>query len=88
MLVNIKPSSSTHLVLKYLKMKKDCLVTSKDIYNFSPIKFQRPSKVDRSLSILVRMGFAIQLQNCYTITQSGVQALYEIVKQQPIKENL
>jgi hypothetical protein len=85
--INIKRNSPTHVALLYLKMKRNRLSTKEDIYNLSPLKFPRPSKLDRSLDVLVRMGFAIEKDSCYTITTRGTLALPQLVKEQPSKEN-
>jgi hypothetical protein len=84
--INIKRNSPTHVALLYLKMKSLHLSAKEDIYNLSPLKFQRPSKLDRSLDVLLRMGFAIQLNECYAITSAGKDALRRIVVEQPSKE--
>ena len=87
-MINIKRNSPTHVALCYLSMKRLSFSTKEQIYNLSPLKFRRPSNVDRSLNVLINMGFAFQKDGSYTITPSGQQALYQIVKEQPCKEKL
>ncbi len=88
MKINIKRNSPTHITLLYLKMKQYHLSTKEDIYNLSPSKFRRPSTLDRSLDVLIRMKFAIPVNNCYAITSLGQQALRQLVREQPCKEKI
>lgn len=86
-MINIKRSSTTHVVLSYLRMRKSNSVSLQDIYNFNPNKFQHPYIVKRALDRLIKKGFVTCKDSCYTITVQGVYALPKIVQQQPVENN-
>jgi len=71
----------------YMRMMRKP-VSLQDIYNLSPVKFQQMYRVSRSMRVLLNLQFAQQVEDCYAITQLGVDALYRIVKEQPAKENV
>jgi hypothetical protein len=55
----------------------------------SPTKYnKRLSTVIRSLDVLVRNKFAIKSNKGYTITKLGIDALRQIISEQPSKANL
>lgn len=86
-MINIKRNSPTHVALCYLKIKQAKWSNVNDLLALSPTKYDnRPSKALRSLELLTRLGFASKSEAGYTITNAGVQALRQIVREQPSKE--
>jgi hypothetical protein len=87
-MINIKRNSPTHVALCYLKIRSTKLSSEHDLLALSPKKYDnRPSKALRSLELLTRLGFAIKFDNRYTINKPGIDALRQIVREQPSKEN-
>jgi hypothetical protein len=87
-MINIKRNSPTHVALCYLKTRSTKLSNEHDLLALSPKKYDnRPSKAIRSLELLTRLGFAIKFDTSYTITKSGINALRQITREQPSKEN-
>lgn len=81
MIINIKRTSMQHVALQYLKMKRS-FVTASQLYNFAPDKYRRRHRSKDALDKLVDQGFALRLEDCYTITEQGELALRLIVNQQ------
>ena len=87
-MINIKRNSPTHVALYYLKTRGQKWSTANDLIALSPTKYnKRISTATRSLDVLVRQRFAIKSNKGYTITPLGIKALYQMVKEQPRKEN-
>lgn len=80
-MIPVKRDSQTHVALLYMRMKSTS-VTVEQLRNFSPHKYKSPSKAKQALDNLHKLGFASASQECYTITDEGIQALYLIVRQQ------
>jgi hypothetical protein len=86
-MINIKRNSPTHVALCYLKIRGHKWSTENDLMALSPTKYnKRLSSVMRSLDVLVRQQLAIKSDKGYTITKLGIQALHQIVKEQPQKQ--
>lgn len=88
-MINIKRNSPTHVALCYLKTRGHKWSTENDLMDLSPTKYnKRLSTVIRSLDVLVRNKFAIKSNKGYTITKLGIDALRQIISEQPSKANL
>lgn len=88
-MINIKRNSPTHVALCYLKTRGHKWSTEDDLMALSPTKYnKRLSTVIRSLDVLVRNKFAIKSDKGYTITKLGIDALRQIISEQPSKANL
>lgn len=88
-MINIKRNSPTHVALCYLKTRGHKWSTENDLMALSPTKYnKRLSTVIRSLDVLVRNKFAIKSNKGYTITELGIDALRQIISEQPSKANL
>jgi hypothetical protein len=88
-MINIKRNSPTHVALCYLKTRGHKWSTENDLMALSPTKYnKRLSTVIRSLDVLVRNKFAIKSNKGYTITKLGIDALRQIISEQPSKANL
>lgn len=83
-MIPIKRDSMSHVALQYLKMKS-CSITVDQLRKFSPHKYKAPYKAKQALDLLYSLGFAQRTQDCYAITDEGIQALHLIVKQQKKK---
>ena len=83
-MIDIKRTSTAHIALQYLKMKRT-FISKYDLIEFIPKRFYRPYRAELCLQKLVKQGFAFEKDNCYAITEHGEQALKLIVKQQYIK---
>lgn len=70
----------THLALKYAQMKKFNPFTEDQLRNTFPHKFPRPSKVKRSLGILVDNKFIVLTNKGYQITSQGYNYLRSIAR--------
>ena len=81
-MVLVRRSSTSHVILLYLKMKKEFISLS-SIFAFSPQKFASEYNVRRSLKRLHSIGLVSCTNECYAITNEGIQQLYLIVKNQP-----
>jgi hypothetical protein len=88
-MINIKRNSPTHVALCYLKTRGNKWSTENDLMALSPTKYnKRLSTVVRSLDVLVRNKFAIKSDKGYTITKPGIDALRQMISEQPSKANL
>ena len=88
-MISIKRNSPTHVALCYLKTRGHKWSTEDDLMALSPTKYnKRLSTVIRSLDVLVRNKFAIKSNKGYTITKLGIDALRQIISEQPSKANL
>jgi hypothetical protein len=81
-MIAIKRASTGHVALLYLRMK-NTWVSVDDLYNLSPAKYEHKYIAKRALDRLVNQKLAIVSESMYHITQSGKDACYAIVREQP-----
>lgn len=86
-MIKIKRNSPTYVALCYLKINNHKWSTENDLMALSPTKYKkRLSTVTRSLNVLMRHQFVIKSHKGYIITTLGIKAIYQIVREQPLKE--
>lgn len=73
----IKYGSASHCALKYAKMKNRP-VGMEDLMECFPTKFDKPSRVKETMSILTKYGLMSQVNDKWRITRNGVNYLLAI----------
>lgn len=70
----IKYGGGTHCALKYAKMKKKPVGIA-EIMECFPTKFDKPSRVKDTLTILSKYGFMMPIKDMWKITARGEEYL-------------
>jgi hypothetical protein len=70
----IKYGGATHCALKYAKMKNKP-IGMEDLMEFFPTRFEKPSRVKDTMSVLSRCGFVREVKDKWQITPRGIEYL-------------
>ena len=70
----IKYGGATHCALKYAKMKRNPVGVT-EIMECFPTKFDKPSRVKETMTILSKYGFMMPIRDMWKITAHGEEYL-------------